>query len=397
MDKVKILYIQPKHVQPDGEPVKYIPIGALIIYNDLIKLGINCEIQDIQNCSSLDCSLLAISHNLMGDKNIFYNICYIAKRKKIPIIIGGFAVDPEFIKKIIIPLEIQYAFIGEGDKIVAQIIKDILEKKDLTQYESSLYIKGKTLDINTLEYHVVPLEDISRINIPDEILSVCNNSSLEISRGCPKIPKCIFCSYSNNFRTRSLEDILADCKHFFSKKVLNVFFANSNFNQDIIFEIILKYPKIKFTSMIECSEFENYKNFILENNIDNLDLYIGIESFVPEKLKLMKKRDPNNIEMRMNIMRDCEKYNIPASINILVELPGETAEMNVKELEIIKNNDFIRQRCKIVPIRRLFYSDIGNNFELPSMVDVYLNYGEYFSRNHYDYYEEMFKDITKEK
>jgi radical SAM superfamily enzyme YgiQ (UPF0313 family) len=394
--RVKLLYVSSLDVS-DRNKQSHLPEGPYIIYNDLERLGIYVDIDDIRNCSdshfSINYDIIAISHLLCGDINDFYRACDIIKKYNIPIIIGGFNVDPDFIKQIVVPLGIEYAFIGEGDKIVAQIIKDIIDHKDLSKYQSSLYIRGKTDDINALEYHTVPLEDIMPLNIPDDVVRRYNCATIEVSRGCPKIPKCSFCAYSDNFRTRSLNDVLVDTNHVLSRnKTMDVILANSNFNQDIIFEVLLRYPKTKFFVIIECGEFENYKNFILEHNVRNIELYIGVESFVQEKLDLMKKNRSTTAEMRFDIVKECEKYDINCAINLLVELPGETEEMTARDLKIMKSSEFFKKHIMVSPVRRLFYSSYRNNTEIPNFVDTWLEFGEYQSPEHRKKYDNLAKD-----
>lgn len=365
-----------------AEGKTYIPFGPLIIQQDLRTVAnIDCEMiyftDYAKNPSNYDlhCDLILFSNspNIVSkhDFEIFVKRIHEAGT---PIYIGGSYVTPEYIEKVCKPNNIEYAFVGEGDKLNAEIVLDILNHQSLEKYYKHLYVKDSGQDTSKLEFRNAPIQNRPRlIHVPEWILNRSEFCCLEVSRGCPKqlYSPCSFCSYAKNFRTRQLEDILAEAHDLYDRKIVTTFVGNSNFNKEIITKIVTEFPEVNFNITIELTEAEQYLDFIESNRLQNLSLMIGVESFCEERLRLLNKSNPNKIEERLNIVKLCHDKGIPLDINILIGIPGETQEMLLKEKEVLDKYPFIREQAEVRLVYKEYYSNYQQYSDMQSYFDLY--------------------------
>lgn len=360
---------------------QYIPFGPLIIQSDLKTIAnIDCEIIYFTDYAKdpskydLKCDLLLISNSPdIVSKHDFDLFVSRIHNTGTPIYIGGNYVNPEYIEKVCKPNNIEYAFVGEGDKLNAEIVLDILQHKPLEKYYKYLYQKDSGQDTSKLEFRNALIQDRPKvIHVPDWILKRCSFFSLEISRGCPKQlhNACNFCSYPKYFRTRPVEDIIAEAHDVLDRKNMFTLLNNSNFNKEIILEIVKTFPHVQFSAILELMEFDDYMNFIKENNIHNLILCVGIESFSASRLKLMNKSS-DNVERRIEIARLCHDNNIPLDINLLVGIPGDTQELLLEEKQVLDKYPFIRNYAEIRLVYKEYYSNYQKETTLQSYFDLY--------------------------
>lgn len=364
------------------EDSTYVPFGPLIIQQDLKTIAnIDCEMiyftdyAKNSNNYDLNCDLILLSNSpYIVSKHDFEIFVKKIHEAGTPVYIGGCYVNPEYIEKVCKPNNIEYAFVGEGDKINAEIVLDILNHQSLEKYFRYLYVKDSGQDILKIEFRNAPIQDRPKlVHVPEWILNRSEFCCLEVSRGCPKQLNnpCSFCSYAKYFRTRPLEDILAEAHDLYDRKPLTTLIGNSNFNKEIIMALVKEFPNVPFNAILELTEVGGYIDFIKDNHLHNLSLCIGIESFCAERLRLMNKSNPDNVQGRIDAAKLCYDNNISLDVNILVGIPGETQEMLLKEKEVLDKYPFIREQAEIRLVYKEYYSTYQQYPDMQSYFDLY--------------------------
>ncbi|MGR3173275.1 MAG: B12-binding domain-containing radical SAM protein [Candidatus Scalindua sp.] len=310
-------------------------------------------------------------------------------------ILGGPEISIDRIKTLPNPEIISYYVIGEGEKVLLNLMRYIDEKDRSSKFKIP---EGVVIRLNN-GFEYVPNTD--RISNLDEIPSIYLNgvienwlyegqqAFLETQRGCPF--KCKYCVYHKNvpaISSYSLERVYEELDHLIVKKrILALRILDSIFTHDLsrakkivrylaelkcLDGIRLPWIYWEFTYNLVDEEFLKlisvlkYREKILNiNNIKPLDrpqLYreivkdytvincVGVQSFCKEALSALN-RMAVNLEKLKKFMDDVNGYNIVLKIDLILGLPFETFDSYFKGLETFL--PFFKDTDHILNIHRL--------------------------------------------
>ena len=229
-----------------------------------------------------------------------------------------------------------YVIIGEGERVLLDIVKGIDSKKYMTD------------KVVKYEY----MKDINEIPFPDRDLIDVKNykyfingrlaTALISSRGCPY--GCYFCAnnaWGNTLRLRSLENVIEEIKFLINKYGYKAFM----FFDDTI-TVNKKRMKTLCAMLGKLDVF--YRCFIRSDTVDKdillqmkqsgcKEVGLGVESGSQRILNLVNKGE--RIEQHINAIKMCKDIGIRVKGFFILGLPGENEE-SVKETRdfLSKNN-----------------------------------------------------------
>lgn len=274
-------------------------------------------------------------------KNIIQYIKKIVE-PRIPIILGG-AGFSIFSEEILRDLNHDIGVIGDGEYILAEILKYIKNDDDPRKIEKGIcFIDGNG------EYHQKPpwrVENLDDLPIPTRellendayFIDPMNKTghiwgNIQTKRGCPM--NCIYCSYKYIegpiVRYRSPESIAEELDLMVNNYgIKNIFIVDSVFNLDYghvegtCYEILNHKIDVKWgANYVPSRKFLDLMPLMKESGATHLA--IGIESLSAEMLKNMnKKRSPDEAILTS---KKCVDLEIEQLIHIIVGGPGETLE-----------------------------------------------------------------------
>lgn len=382
--KIKVLFINPP--SRVGRIAIVPPIGILYLAAVLLKKGIEVEVYDsflnkssdadiLKRISGSDYGVLALT----GMSANYEFIQWISSEVKkihgnIPIIAGGHVAScmPEYFLK---HTEVDACCTGEGEVMIADLVRNIYNKKSLANIPNLAYKEnGKIIfnriSLRTADLDSLPLPAYNLINVPGYLenrseLSLPNlvkfakrkNLNLKTisptwpvitQRGCPYA--CSFCSknYGEKSYRNSVDNVI---NHF---KYLNKIYGINNFKfSDEVFNISSKWI-IEFCRRIKEEELPFYfyssanrANLMKEDVVELLEatnfyqLSIGIESFNQEVLDEMNKR--LKVEVVINAIEMLNKYHLMAYDCIIMfgwsRDTKQTMKENLRWIKKLKLND----------------------------------------------------------
>lgn len=397
---MKILLINPPYTRLKGLRDIYFPMGLGYIASSLEKAGHFVRIYNVENSpkgeaeenwdyvNRLDAFELYLKRlkNLndpvwqeikkivqefdpdvcgISCKTVTYNIALIiadiVKKlyPQIPIIFGGphTSVQPE---QVIKEPNIDFAVIGEGEKIIVDLINEINTNKKFENIPGIYFKKnGSIIKNNKQEY----IENIDEIPFPGRhllmnihgynkiIISKMVNSIFG-SRGCPF--KCAFCSVMNvwgrKVRFRSIDNIIAEIKQV--KKnfgTIEFYFWDDTFTlrKKWVIEFCNRVINEKIGIAWGC---HTKANLVTEDLIKLMkkagcfNISLGVESGSETTLKYIKKEI--NLDDVRRASKILNKLNINWNAYFIVGFPEETEE------EILQTWNFMKE----IKPNRLFLS-----------------------------------------
>ena len=269
---------------------------------------------------------------------------------KIPHVLGGvFATfAPE--KAISFP-EVDIICIGEGEKIIAQLVMQIKEGKSL-QNISNLWFKDKKGSITQNEISSpINLDDIPRFDVAPFDKSrfyramhgeIYRMFPVETHRGCPM--KCTFCNSPAQedlykkctgwryFRRRSIPKVMEDIRYFVEEcKAEYLFFWADHFftySKQEIDEFCEAYKgyKIPFYAQTYPASIDHYKvKKLVEVGLHRIGM--GVEHGNEKFRKEVIKRSYSNARAIEGV-KVLKNFNIQYSCNNIVGFPDETPELH---------------------------------------------------------------------
>ena len=294
--KKKILFIMPsvgrKKNQPyvkswKMEPLPIAMISALTPDKYFDKYFADDRLEEIPYDIDVDAVMITVETYTAKRT---YQIAEQFRKRKIPIILGGFHVT-------LVPEEaIEHAdaiLIGEGESCWQQLLDDLSANKLKKQY------KGKSIFGKQSIYPDLSIYKDKKYT---------NLSMLETSRGCRYT--CEFCSitsfYDQKCRYRPVEDIINQIIFTNTKRW---FFVDDNIGSNLIrFEKLLKalIPlKIKWVGQISIEVTNSPVLLDLMKRSGCIGLLIGFESLNPSNVMQMGKKinTMNDYEKAINNMR----------------------------------------------------------------------------------------------
>ncbi|MFX1273870.1 MAG: B12-binding domain-containing radical SAM protein [Promethearchaeota archaeon] len=276
---------------------------------------------------------------------------------EIPIILGG-AGFSIFSEEILRDLNHDIGVVGDGEYVLAEILKKIENDEDIRNLEKGICF----IDKNG-KYHQKPpwrVENLDDLPIPTRELlendayfidplkkSNVTWGNIQSKRGCPM--NCIYCSYryieGSNVRYRSPKSIATELELMVNNYgIKNLFFVDSIFNlnhnhvRNTCQEIINSKIDVKWgANYVPSKEFLDLMPLMKESGA--VHFATGIESLSEEMLENMnKKRSPDDAILTSE---KCVDLEIEQLIHIIVGGPGETLETvqaSLDRLESIKSH-----------------------------------------------------------
>ena len=262
------------------------------------------------------------------------------KDKSKIIILGG--VHPSFLPKDTLDKcsSIDYIIIGEGEKIIYNLVSAIKKKKPVKKIKGIAFIDKKKNFIQNPDEELIknldllpfPARDLLPIKLYkpgiefDQGFKGRKYAEIITSRGCPN--KCVYCSsayFWKRVRMRSVENIFQEIKQLKNQGVKYISFLDDTFTISETFIINLCKKIKRFNLKWDC--------YVRVNNLtDNMiksmkeagciGMRIGFESGNNQILKNIKKN--TTIKQARNSMKIMKKYDIKTFGFFMIGLPGET-------------------------------------------------------------------------
>lgn len=251
---------------------------------------------------------------------------------------------------------IDIGVIGEGEYTFLEIVKSIVNNKELNHVQGLVFRKNGELVMTPPRLLIDDLDSLpfpSRHLFPSQILqsrvSFSKNApvgNIITSRGCPG--KCIFCSnkvFGRKFRERSPENVVTEIEEMVEKygyKEIHIVDDTFTLNRSRVMKIcqLIKEKKINL-------------DFSLPNGVrvDTVDeeilvamkeagfycIYFGVESGDDKVLKMINKNITT--EQIYRKIRIAKKMHYFVGIFIMIGLPGSSDESEKKTIEFVKKLD----------------------------------------------------------
>lgn len=254
-----------------------------------------------------------------------YDIASEFKKRGVPVIIGG--AHPFFYPEEAAE-HCDAIAIGEGEKLLPQILSDI-EAKNLRK----IYKAEMLTDLSGL-----PLPRYEKLNL--KYYGPFRTFAVQTSRGCPF--KCSFCNerlyLGEKYRCRPIEDVIEEIKHTGSRRI---FFADTNFGgrKDRAMKLMeaLIPLKIRWSTLWSLYLCEDKEFMDLAQRSGLLHVNIGMESIHPETIKEMNKQQ-NKPTHYGKILKDLNRRGISYSLNFIFGWDNESKDVFDTTLKFLEEN-----------------------------------------------------------
>lgn len=227
---------------------------------------------------------------------------------------------------------VDFAAIGEGEQTFSELLA-ALKKAPIPQHIiNGLHVRGRTLTAPPFRNPLPRLDEISSpylvgiLDAADERMML-----LETIRGC--IFKCKFCYYPKSYDSLyfvSKEKIVANLRHASERGAREVVLLDPTLNQRKDFGSFLELlaecnPNQQFTYFGELrGEGVTEKTAQLLKKANFSEVEIGLQSVDPHAQELMDRH--NNLKAFERGARAMMKEGIKVKVDLIVGLPGDTAE-----------------------------------------------------------------------
>ncbi|MBO8130211.1 MAG: B12-binding domain-containing radical SAM protein [Candidatus Marinimicrobia bacterium] len=295
--------------------------------------------------------------------------CIRKKVQNAKVIVGG--IDASIRPDVYLKNGADFVIIGEGELSLGNLLGYIENKRaPIESIPNLAYIKNGKTTINRTslieDLDSVPHPDYNIDYVSDFTLNGKKHAMIMSSRGCPY--KCKFCSIykvmGDRTRTRSVENVIDEI----DEKVKNGFtsfdFEDDNFGQNKkwlnnLLDCIIKYYPNKNLSLYAM-------NGITASNLDKNTVH-KMKKAGFEYLNLSLVHTNENFQQALmrpvttgyfsEILRFCEKINLPVIAYIILGMPGDTIDDMLKSILFLSG-----KKCLIGP--SIFYltpeSDLYN-------------------------------------
>jgi radical SAM superfamily enzyme YgiQ (UPF0313 family) len=238
---------------------------------------------------------------------------------------------------------------GEGDFAFGELL-DCLDSNSVGLAK----VQGLSWKQNGVFVHnsARPLEDITRIRIPDRSKRLLKGfhmyfrraDVIETSRGC--LHACNFCSiremYGKSYRLFPLDRVLADIEDAYARGARHIFCTDDNITLDMDrFEtlldgvISLKLRNLVFTTQASPIGFAQRPGIATKMALAGfVSIFLGIENASEKSLRAMKK--PNTLDAIRKGVAELQSQNIVVIAGLINGLPHDDAE------SIRENYEFVR-------------------------------------------------------
>lgn len=344
-----ILINTPIFLSRKAEPIEYElshhpPLGLLYIASYLRSSGISAKmcdvparkfhlediIDEIKREEPLLVGLTALSSGVRSAVEIAREIKKVfGSTPKVGMGGAHVSVDPTFIKRF--PY-FDFAVIGEGEKTMLKIIRDIMAGREV----SGIYEGEMSNDLDEYSFPARDLIDISDYFYAKERLKGEPPTAMMIAtRGCPY--RCNFCSrpsHLRKFRTRSAENIVDEMEEIYQDYPGGFSFEDDTFtlNKKLIHEfcdeVIKRRLNVRWKAMTRADAVDDeLLGHMRQAGCD--DLFFGVEAG-NERIRneVIKKHITD--EQIFTAIRLCRKHGIHTNILLMLGFPTET-EKEIKD------------------------------------------------------------------
>lgn len=251
------------------------------------------------------------------------------------IILGGISISIkeqrfEILKRI--EKYIDYCIIGEGEKALYEIVKNIFEKKedDIKKIKGVLtkdtfFSDGEKAEIESLDE--LPFPSFEEFDL--EKYTAKGSLPIEFSRGC--IGNCSFCDFkiiSPRFKKKTASYIFNQIKYYIEKYGINhLTVVDPALNSDIktleeLCDLLIKYKvKIKLSGLAIPRKEMSYELLCKMKKAGFYRLEYGVKSGSDKILKLMRKMFTSEIAEK--VIKDTYRAGIEVHLYFIVGFPGE--------------------------------------------------------------------------
>jgi radical SAM superfamily enzyme YgiQ (UPF0313 family) len=298
----KVVFVEPK--SPDRHVFsrwKLPRLGTVMLATRLKTAGFDIKVF-VEDVAPVDYETF-FSADLVGISTITstapraYEFARAARRAGIPVIMGGPHVT-------FLPDEAlqhcDYAFRGEADDQIVNLVRCIESARDLKTFPSLSYHAGDTVvhnprSLNCPDVDLLPMPDLSLVEGFGRIAKGNRVVPIQTSRGCPF--DCTFCSVTKMFgrayRFRSTENVMSELRAAHSRWI---FFYDDNFTanreraKELCHTMIRENLGIHWSAQVRCDAANDPVLLDLMAQAGCCYVYIGFESVNSNVLKNYDKR-----------------------------------------------------------------------------------------------------------
>ncbi len=301
---------------------------------------------------------------LISAYTMYLDICQdigkICHEHNIPIIVGGsLFVEPDIAELWANVAGITAVYRGEPEFSLINIVTDVINRKDISQY-SGVYLKGdKTEGRGQSALPLTPLNSLPTPDFTDFPWDLYPNRVIPLmtGRGCGW-DICTFCSdvvtaSGRTFRSRSIDNVMSEIKRHAVMFDANLFaFLDLKLNSDVHLwrELIAHFPKVMPGSLWTASIHIDCRR---DNGLSREDLFraraaglvrltFGLESGSPRILKLMAKG--TKLNRISNFLKDAYDAGISVRVTTIIGYPEEVPEdVNLTTRFIEQHGEYIER------------------------------------------------------
>lgn len=345
---LKIVLIDPPHVYLMQQNTQA-PMGLLYLASVLEKIGNSVEIvrldiadQEQWEKGIPDADLYGISAVSL-DYNTAKDIAKVLKKRKKPIIIGGYHVTADLQNVLKNDLYIWDSIcVGEGENIILEVVKDF-ENKSLKK----VYYSKLEPDINKFPFparHLINEQGSNIFAYDRHYVENRLSTVLVSSRGCPFL--CSFCGtqamWERNVRFRSIENIMEEidfCIREYGIRQFrmsdDVFTLNKKRTLGLMRHLSTRKIHWKCSTRTDCIDLEVLRSM---RDAGCEEIAFGIESVDPNVLRLLNKK--TNVEKDREALFLTHKVGINTRLLLMIGTPGETIETVDKNIEFLETTPY---------------------------------------------------------
>ncbi len=314
----KIVFIEPK---PPGEHIFTqfaLPrIGIYILATMMKKRGWDVQIL-VEDITSIDYKELSDA-NIVGISTITptainsYHVANTIRRMGITVLMGGPHVT--FLPEEALEYS-DFVIRGEGEIPLMRFIDAWETDRDYKAVPNLSYKEGDTYIHNPMRsfednLDQLPVSDFSLMKDRGRLKVI----PVQTSRGCPY--DCSFCSvtgmFGKKYRFRSTEHILDELRRYKDTGKMIFFYddhfaANKKRAKELLRAMINEGLTFKWSTQVRADIVNDLELMALMKQSGCHTLFIGFESFNPESLKEMKKKQ--TVEDIINAVRIIHSYKI---------------------------------------------------------------------------------------
>lgn len=277
--------------------------------------------------------------------NLAKRYAQIAKRKKIPVIVGGVHISA--LPNSMSP-DMDIGCIGEAEETMVELFELFLDrysfpKEQLKKVKGIVFWENGGLCVTERRD---PIGDLDSLPLPTrDIFKIEKHSYIFSSRGCPY--RCTFCASSRfwgKVRFFSAEYVVREIEELVNKYHVrmisffdDLFIANKSRLKEIV-NLMKKTNlrrKVKLTCSCTANRIDDETGRLLKE-MNVLSVGMGLESGCERTLKYLKG-NAFSIEDNLRAVKTLEKYGIRANASFVIGSPLETRE------EIMETYRFIQQ------------------------------------------------------